>query len=248
MCPPKAVTLSGIRTGGAIETWLQSEPMETSPMILTSQRIFGQPNSTSDIGVRAPIGVFDLFKIGIGPSSSHTVGPMKAAAAFVAGLRERLAEVDRVRTTVFGSLAWTGKGHSSDKAIALGLCGLDPETLDPECSDATFKTIHVEGALNLGGRRHINYDPTTDIVFDKITHCDHPNTMWFEALDRTGCLLTKEVWLSLGGGFIVRQDDDSRLGDKSICAPFPFNSGTSHRYRLRNSERLRGLSPVGKSF
>jgi hypothetical protein len=125
----------------------------------------------------------------------HTVGPMKAAAAFVAGLRERVAEIDRVRTTVFGSLARTGKGHSSDKAIALGLCGLDPETLDPECSDATFKTLHVEGALNLSGRRHINYDPTTDIVFDKITHCDHSEHHVFEALDRTGCLLTKEVWL-----------------------------------------------------
>jgi L-serine dehydratase len=186
-----------------------------------------QPDATDGTSVPTPIGVFDLFKVGIGPSSSHTVGPMKAAAAFIEGLRERLNSVDRIKVTVFGSLAWTGKGHSTDKAIVLGLSGFNPETLDPDYSDTAFEAINARGTLSLGVQHDIKYDPGTDMIFDKATPCDHPNTMWFEAFDRSGSVLTKEIWLSLGGGFIARRGDEFRYNAHTTRVPFPFSSGNS---------------------
>jgi L-serine dehydratase len=186
-----------------------------------------QHDATDGTSAPMPIGVFDLFKVGIGPSSSHTVGPMKAAAAFIEGLRERLDSVDRIKATVFGSLAWTGKGHSTDKAIVLGLSGFDPETLDPDHSDTAFKAVNAGGMLSLGVQHIIKYNPGTDIIFDRATPCDHPNTMWFEAFDRCGSVLTKEIWLSLGGGFIARRGDELRYDAHSARIPFPFSSGNS---------------------
>jgi L-serine dehydratase len=152
---------------------------------------------------------------------------MKAAAAFIEGLLERLDNVDRVKATVFGSLAWTGKGHSTDKAIVLGLSGFDPETLDPDYSDTAFKAINAGGTLSLSVQHTIKYDPSADMIFDKATPCDHPNTMWFEAFDRSGSVLTKEIWLSLGGGFVARRGDEPRYGAHSARVPFPFSSGNS---------------------
>src|SRR5215472_6226361 len=105
------------------------------------------------------ISVFDLFKIGIGPSSSHTVGPMKAAGAFVAGLGERRGEVARVQVTLFGSLAWTGKGHATDKAVILGLAGEAPDTVDPDRATALVDGIATTGHLPLGGGRAIGFAP-----------------------------------------------------------------------------------------
>uniref|UniRef100_UPI00262C3323 serine dehydratase beta chain n=1 Tax=Acidocella sp. TaxID=50710 RepID=UPI00262C3323 len=140
------------------------------------------------------ISVFDLFKIGIGPSSSHTVGPMRAAHLFLGGLRAggRLAQTARLRVTLFGSLAWTGKGHATDKAVILGLAGERPETVDPDHADALVAEIASQGALSLEGRK-IAFAPAKDIVFDRDTAPPrHPNTLAFEAFDASGACLATE--------------------------------------------------------
>src|ERR1700677_5040728 len=122
------------------------------------------------------ISVFELFKIGIGPSSSHTVGPMKAAGAFVAGLdTERVA---RVKVTLFGSLAFTGKGHATDRAIILGLAGQTPEDVDLDHAEALLANANTRHELPLAGRRVIEFDPKADIEFDFVSVPPrHPNTM-----------------------------------------------------------------------
>ena len=124
------------------------------------------------------ISVFELFKIGIGPSSSHTVGPMKAAAAFVQGLTEARASsrVARVTVTLFGSLAFTGKGHAVDKAVILGLSGKVPATIDPDEADAILAQVRGDKTLMLAGRRLITFDLETDLRFDFVTTPKrHPN-------------------------------------------------------------------------
>ncbi len=114
------------------------------------------------------IGTFDLFKIGIGPSSSHTIGPMKAAAAFAGAIvaSDVLWRVNRVRVDLFGSLAWTGKGHGTDKAVILGLSGEMPETIDPDAADTIVASVRDDRILRLAGRRPIPFDPEISIVFD----------------------------------------------------------------------------------
>ncbi len=166
------------------------------------------------------ISVFELFKIGVGPSSSHTVGPMRAAAAFVADLAtERVA---RVQATLLGSLAFTGKGHATDRAVILGLAGLKPDTLDPTEADAIALAAHTQHVLPLAGRRRLAFDPARDIVFDYVTPAaSHPNTLVFEAFDGEGATVARETWLSVGGGFIVREGDDlASAGGPAYPLPF----------------------------
>ena len=167
------------------------------------------------------ISVFDLFKIGIGPSSSHTVGPMKAAAAFVAGLET--GQVARLKVTLFGSLAFTGKGHATDRAIVLGLAGEIPETVDSDHAEALLADAATRRRLPLAGRRVIAFDPETDIVFDFVsTPPHHPNTMTFAAYDTNGGLLKEETWLSIGGGFIVRNGEAAAGQGGELAHPHPF--------------------------
>jgi len=170
------------------------------------------------------ISIFDLFKIGIGPSSSHTVGPMKAAAAFAAACDT--AHVERVRVTLFGSLAWTGKGHGTDKAVMLGLAGIEPATVDPDAADRLVAETQLSRRLSLGGRKSIAFDPTTDIVFDGVSPTPaHPNTLRIDALDADGACLASESWCSVGGGFIVREDQVGMAVADEAEMPFPFRSG-----------------------
>ncbi len=174
------------------------------------------------------ISLFDLFKIGIGPSSSHTVGPMKAAAAFAGGLAANGA-IDRVAAaavTLFGSLAFTGKGHATDKAVTLGLSGLEPDGVDPDAAEATFAEICAAKRLRLGGRRAIAFDPATAIAFDVLTPPPrHPNTLRLMASDTSGATLADETWHSIGGGFIVREGapEDSTAAEARV--PYPYRSG-----------------------
>ena len=166
------------------------------------------------------ISVFELFKIGVGPSSSHTVGPMKAAGAFAAGLAtERVA---RVEVTLFGSLAFTGKGHATDRAVTLGLAGQAPETLDSDVAEAVLADVAVHRFLLLAGRRRIAFDPARDIVFDRITVPPrHPNTMRFRAFDASEGVVGDETWLSIGGGFITREG--AAIGGAGARDyPYPF--------------------------
>jgi len=140
----------------------------------------------------AAVSVFDIFKIGVGPSSSHTVGPMKAARAFVDSTEGQA--VTKFVVTLFGSLAWTGKGHGTDSAVLLGLDGYDPETVDPDAVDDILASIRAQGHIDV----EFNYDRELE---------RHTNGMTFVALDEQGNTLRQDDYFSLGGGFIARNDE-----------------------------------------
>ena len=174
------------------------------------------------------ISVFELFKIGIGPSSSHTVGPMKAAAAFAGGLvaSGAIDKVAALDVALLGSLAFTGKGHGSDKAVIFGLSGEAPETVDPDAAEALAARVRGAHALNLAGRRVIAFDPASAVRFDTLTPAPrHPNTMRFVARDAEGRALADETWLSVGGGFIIRDGAEAEPSAPETRLPYPFRSG-----------------------
>lgn len=175
------------------------------------------------------IGTFDLFKIGIGPSSSHTVGPMKAAARFADHLADNgtLKDLCRVKIELFGSLAWTGHGHGTDKAVILGLAGNFPETVDPEGAETLIANVRETGSLRVAGRRNVAFDIANDIIFDGVAETpSHPNTLAFTAIDAQGATLHRERWCSIGGGFVVPEDQVGAPGAvEDVCVPHPFRSG-----------------------
>jgi L-serine dehydratase len=185
------------------------------------------------------ISVFELFKIGIGPSSSHTVGPMKAAAAFVAALGEAPA---RITVRLLGSLAWTGRGHATDTAILLGLAGERPDSV--QATDARRIIDDARGAHRLAlGPGWIAFDPGRDIVFDTEAETPvHANTMVFTAFYADGAVLLSERWCSVGGGFIAREHEvGAAIEDGAVPLPFPFTNGAE---MLRMGETS-GLSVAG---
>lgn len=169
------------------------------------------------------IGIRDLFRIGIGPSSSHTVGPMKAAASFAAALEGR--DFVRVRCDLLGSLAWTGEGHGTDKAVLLGLAGLMPDTVDPERIDALAADAHTTKRLRIAGR-YIDFDCADDLIFDRDGKTPaHPNTLQLSAYDASGAEVLTQRWCSIGGGFIALEAlvGDAVLDDDED-PPFPFRT------------------------
>ena len=156
------------------------------------------------------LSVFDLFKIGIGPSSSHTVGPMLAAYRFAAGLRDRgdLPGVARVLADLYGSLALTGKGHATDKAVILGLAGERPDAVDADSADAVVELVRANGALRLAGTRRIGFREATDLLFHRETFLPfHPNGVRFTAFDAAGREVATETYYSTGGGFVVKHGE-----------------------------------------
>ncbi len=177
------------------------------------------------------VSVFDLFKIGIGPSSSHTVGPMRAAARFVTRWLEEAGTLDRVvriRAELFGSLALTGRGHGTDKAVLMGLEGEWPDRIDPDCIPGKLKRIRSEKVLHLLGKHAIAFNEKTDLVFNKRQKLPfHPNGMRFAAFDAEDNELAARDYYSVGGGFVVNQDDASNdriVADKTVLQ-YPFASG-----------------------
>jgi L-serine dehydratase len=188
--------------------------------------------------------VFELFKIGVGPSSSHTVGPMKAAGAFADRLVETGA-IDRVATVevaLLGSLAFTGKGHATDKAVILGLSGERPDSVDPDAADKLAAEVRATKRLMLAGRRAIAFDPERAIAFDTITPAPrHPNTLRLVARDAAGAALADETWLSVGGGFVVRDGAGEDQFATDARLPHPFRSGAELLARGREA----GLSIAG---
>jgi len=170
------------------------------------------------------ISVFDLFKIGIGPSSSHTVGPMKAAAAFMSTLdKHELAGLKRMKVSLLGSLAWTGHGHRTDKAIMLGLSGLSPESIDPGDADRRVDVITATAQLVLQDGTTIDFDHTQDIEFNFGEPASvHPNAMRFSAFNKDGRELNKETWYSLGGGFVRREGEASCTVESASAIPFDY--------------------------
>ncbi len=176
------------------------------------------------------VSVFELFTIGIGPSSSHTVGPMRAACTFVQRLGEQnlLQQVERLQVTLFGSLALTGHGHGTDRAVMLGLSGELPNKIDPDDIDDLLEQIHHSGKINLAGIQQINFTEKIDLLFNKHkTLPYHPNGMRFTAFDATGQLLLERDYYSVGGGFVVNQDEaaSDRIVKDQTRLPFPFKSG-----------------------
>ncbi len=156
----------------------------------------------------AAVSIFDIFKIGIGPSSSHTGGPMTAAAAFLDGLRGIQGEVASIDVSLHGSLAWTGKGHGTDSAIILGLSGFTPETIDPDAVDDILRTVHAEKIIEAPGIGSLQFDPATNLKFDYDEDLPrHTNGMRFIARGANDELLAEDTYYSLGGGFIAKNDD-----------------------------------------
>ncbi len=188
------------------------------------------------------VSVFDVFKIGIGPSSSHTVGPMKAAAAFVTGLADRAdrTAVERVTAELYGSLALTGVGHATDSAVLLGLLGEWPDTVDPERIPALVEGIRRDRRLALGGGPVIAFDPDRDLLLHKgETLPGHPNGMRLTARDAAGTLLDTRVYYSVGGGFVVTEEELHRNEPAPGVpdVPYDFNSADEMLALARDSGR-----------
>lgn len=180
------------------------------------------------------ISIFDIFKIGIGPSSSHTVGPMRAARLFVQRLQGEglLGRTSRVRCELYGSLGATGKGHGSDKAVLLGLLGHEPDTVDVVAIPVMLKALRESENLVLPDGPAIRFDEKTDLVFNRReTLSFHANGMRFSAFDDEGMELQRRTFYSVGGGFVVSDEvaDDGSIkrvmGPDTTVLPYPFHSG-----------------------
>ena len=177
------------------------------------------------------VSTFDLYKIGIGPSSSHTVGPMRAAARFVEHhLAEagRLGDVARVRAEVFGSLALTGRGHGTDKAVLMGLEGHWPNRIDPDLIPAALERIRGSKLVRLHGGREIAFNEKSDLVMNKRQKLPfHTNGMRFIAYDANGAEIASRDYYSVGGGFVVNQDEaaEDRIVADTTPVAHPFSSG-----------------------
>lgn len=172
-----------------------------------------------------PVSLFDLFSIGIGPSSSHTVGPMLAANAFAARLKkeELLTKVARVKVELYGSLALTGKGHGTDKAILNGLEGKDPATVEPETMVPRMHAILADKTLLLAGTHTLSFDGFQDLLFlQKEVLPRHSNGMRFSAFDAEKSLIAQDVWYSIGGGFIVTEAEFDSAASTRAAPPYPF--------------------------
>lgn len=174
------------------------------------------------------LSIFDLFKVGLGPSSSHTSGPMLAAETFASSLARggRIADVDRVVTYLYGSLGATGKGHGTAAAILVGLEGVRPEEVDADHFEMRVDEIRENGVLNLAGRLDIRFDEHVDIVYKPLTkRAFHPNALSFEALSRERVVASGEYY-SVGGGFVV-DEQRRRLGADASDLPVPYEFHTS---------------------
>ena len=177
------------------------------------------------------VSVFDLFKIGIGPSSSHTVGPMRAAARFAERWLDGngvLEQVVRVRCELFGSLAMTGRGHGTDKAVLLGLEGEHPDSVDPDRIPTTLERIRGSHQLLLLGKKTIAFEEKRDLVFNKRQKLPfHTNGMRFSAYDADDNELASRDYYSVGGGFVVNNDEaaDDRIVADTTEQPYPFSTG-----------------------
>ncbi|WP_029003767.1 L-serine ammonia-lyase [Azorhizobium doebereinerae] len=164
------------------------------------------------------ISVFDLFKIGVGPSSSHTVGPMVAGKRF----RDALpAGTARITAELFGSLAWTGKGHATDRAVCLGLLGAVPATLEPDDVPALIARLAIEKAVDAPDGGRAGFDPDADLIFDfKTLLPRHTNGMRFRAYDGDGGISAERIFYSIGGGFVVADGETQEVAEHPVPHPF----------------------------
>jgi L-serine dehydratase len=199
---------------------------------LPAHRTLDQPTEST-----VAISVFDLFSIGIGPSSSHTVGPMRAARMFAHRLKSQglLSDVASIRVELFGSIGATGHGHGTPKAILLGLEGDSPRTVDVETADERVQTIRDTGRLNLLGAQPIAFSPDTDLILHRRRSLPyHPNGIRLFAYDAQGAALLEKTYYSVGGGFVV---DEDAVGEDRIKL-----DDTALRYAFRTGDELLRLS------
>jgi L-serine dehydratase len=176
------------------------------------------------------LSVFDIFKIGIGPSSSHTMGPMNAARAFVESLaaRQLLDATTQISAQLYGSLALTGRGHCTDRAILLGLEGMSPETIDSAAVEPALARIRSSKRIRLMGVREIDFDEPLNLLFHKDQVLPgHSNGMRFTAQDAQLQVLAREEYYSIGGGFIVQAGAPADTGAAPALPPYEFDSGDS---------------------
>lgn len=188
------------------------------------------------------ISVFDLFTIGIGPSSSHTVGPMRAARMFVQRLQTHqvLDQTVRVRVDLYGSLGATGRGHGTDKAVIAGLSGIAPEKADPDHLFQLVDSVRANSRLKLGGDREISWTEAEDLGFQRKTLPYHSNGMTFQAMSAAGEVLLQRTYYSIGGGFVVNEQaaEANQIVADSTKLPFPFTTAA----QLLTHCREQGLS------
>ena len=196
--------------------------------------------------------LFDLYKIGIGPSSSHTMGPMRAAFRFVAGLSQSnlLASTTRVQAELYGSLALTGIGHATDRAVLLGLSGHEPATVDPEAIDTVVAGIRAARQLSLAGQHTIAFEEKTDLLFhrDRMfppeAQLRHPNGLRFTAFDLNGAVLSARTFFSIGGGFVTEDGVSAEApSSAAVEPPYAFHSAAdlidlAHQHSLTIAEMM----------
>ncbi|WP_077991878.1 L-serine ammonia-lyase [Bartonella choladocola] len=179
------------------------------------------------------LSVFELFKIGIGPSSSHTMGPMTAANMFLEEIlsgnwpKPSHSSIVHLRAFLHGSLAFTGVGHATDRAVILGLSGEAPATVDPDAMDSIVRRVYESGEVHPHGHPAYRFSPETDLIFDYKTPLPaHTNGLVFEGLDEMQNVLLRRVYYSIGGGFVVTEDEINRIehnsSNDSSSVPFPF--------------------------
>lgn len=182
------------------------------------------------------LSVFDIFKIGIGPSSSHTMGPMRAAHEFALALERDglLQETQEIAVRLYGSLALTGVGHGTDRAVLLGLEGAAAETVDPDKMEPAVARIRATGRIRLLGRHEIPFDEPMQLLFMKHERLErHSNGMRFTALGLDRHTLREVDYFSIGGGFILRGDETPAAPAGRVPAPYPFDSGDELLVRCR---------------
>jgi L-serine dehydratase len=176
--------------------------------------------------------LFELFKIGIGPSSSHTVGPMRASLRFVRDLAARGEFGAAIKVDLYGSLALTGIGHGTDRAVMMGLLEQSPDTVDLDAIGGRIETLRATGALRLLGEHAVRFDPAVDLRFHREQMypdagvVTHPNGMRFSSLDASGKVLFEQVYYSVGGGFILSAEELASAdgGAKKRDVPYMFSS------------------------
>jgi L-serine dehydratase len=188
------------------------------------------------------LSIFDIYKIGIGPSSSHTNGPMIAGYQFSLLIKDQLPKVDQIKVDLFGSLSLTGKGHHTDKALLLGLLGFQPETIKVKTANELLQSIHDNLQLPISNEKTINFDPQKQIEFHNENLPLHENGMSISAFDEQGKTLCSETYYSIGGGFIkTAYQLEHGVTTSELTLPYPFNSAEE----LLNKADQLGLSIGG---
>ena len=211
------------------------------------------------------LSVFDMFKVGVGPSSSHTMGPMVAAARFLETLRTSPFRAAGLKASLHGSLAFTGLGHATDRATILGLAGFEPATYDAAKADAVLEAIHSTHKITPPGLGEMNFDPKKDLVFDYGPALPgHANGMILKATDAQGDVILQETYYSIGGGFVLTAAEQAEAGGSKAKAradvPYPFETAaemmemaaksglTIAQMKLANELKFRSKADIDKGI